>query len=66
MQGTDSENRTVSLGWTYLFQTYNNSIIDIFITVSESSLALISEDPQSEESHLHGMGKIYVELKLLV
>lgn len=36
MRGTDSENRTVSLGWTYLFQTYDNSIIDIFITVSES------------------------------
>lgn len=36
MLGTDSENRTVSLGWSYLFQTYDNSIIDIFIMVSES------------------------------
>lgn len=36
MLGTNSENRTVPLDWSYLFQTYDNSIIDIFITVSES------------------------------
>lgn len=34
--GTNWEDRTVSLGWSYFLQPYDNLIIDILITVSES------------------------------
>ena len=52
MQGSDSENRTVSLGWSYLFQTYGNSIIDIFIIISESfNSSLWDKASQYSEYH---------------
>lgn len=60
MRRTNSESRTVSLGRSYLFQTYSNSIIDIFMTLSESfNSSPWDKASQCSEYHFCLGSKIY-------